>query len=1672
MPSIFMRTASIVDPIVRLARTGAVAVLACLATLVFANARRSLARACGLLALCLGMGSAIAQTPVSGAISVNTRWTVAGGPYMVAGDVVVQNGAVLTIDPGVTAYMGAGASLKVQGGSIKAAGTQALPIKVLSEKTRLGGAAAAGDWKQWLFSPGAVNSQLDHVLFEHGSGLVVQGSSPVFNFLNIRNQLGAAITVDLAASPSGLANQASGNILNGISVPGGDITGSVKWALRGIPYVVANGLVSVGASPAISFVSPESIQAGQTMTVNLTGTRLSGLSSVFFDSAGMSAQVLAGATDTQAAVSVTAGSAVASGPVTMRLLTNAGWSSPNNILSVARAQPTLNSISPSPIYTGQGTVALTVNGRDFTSQSAVLRDGTVLPTQFVSATQLRASIDTPSASSNLAIKVRTPDPLNAGQFLLSNELALPVLTAQLALTPASASIVKGAVRTYTITLPYPAPAGGSSVNLVSSVPTVANLPASVLVPAGQSSATVQLTAAELGATTITASKVGLGSAQAQITVVAPPTLTLAPNLLNLGVGRKAELTLSSSVPAGPGGLVVAVTSSSPATATVVSSVTIAAGSSSAVVSVSTLALGSTIISADAPEFVKASATVKVRPLSLNLPAGALVAPGLTRSIPLTLSDPAPSGGLVVKLVSDNPSAATVPASVTVPQGESSVNFILTGVGTGSAWVNASAAGHEAASMRTDVDTVSIRFGSPAVNSLFLPEEISSTLVVTLSRPAPAGGVVVALASGNAGVAAVSPANVTIAQGETSSGAATVRGVLKGSTTLSGTAQGLSPVSIPVSVSAKPFLQFESSAIVVGKGLQTSEVYLYRRTENGAYSAGTALTVTLTSSDPGKVSVPAKVVIPANSSYVNFNIAGVELTATDVTINATPGESAYAAPSGKLAVKVVNPLFNFGALDKDRMVGSARDDFYLQVNVPGASSPTSQTAAADLPISLSIVDASAAGIVSQFFAASTGGAPVTQVVLSKGHSYTHYASGVTYLDSPLAVGTYKVKATVFGGAGSVSPLVTVGTPQLKFSRTDVVVVGKGMRTNSSEISVSRVANGVANNGAETLTVALTSSDPSKVTVPATVTIPAGSSETPVYVTGVEQTGASPVTITASASGIAPVTFTAKVIVPVFKFSHFETMRTPASVRDDFLLRVNVPGANYPDQTAARDTPIDLTIADANPAGVAPEFYSVQSAGTPIKQVILRKGETYTHATEGVSYVGTPGMPGSYKMQASVAGIGSAVSELVTVSQPDLMFNRSSVVVAKGFDTANEELFISRSVGGTRFKGTNPLTVTLTSSDPTRASVPTTVTIAAGQEYISVPVSGVNLTSATPVTIEATAAGYNASGKVATQVVAPVFSFSELDADRSPASGRDDFYITVATPGSNNSGSQVATTDLPLALSIVDASPAGTVEGFYSAQTGGAAITEVVIRKGATHSRTTNGYTYVATPATSGSYKVRAAVQGGASVTSSGTNVSAPELRFSLASFPVGKGLTSYNGDLTVHRASNGKDFKGVAALTVNLSCTSTAICSVPPSVVIDAGSSYATVQVTGTGIGSTTVTASAVGYSALQDLALSVIAPELLMSGPGNTKVGEASNVSVYFSVPGASNRQSPDKDLVVNLTSSAPGVATVPSTLTFKAGSTTSQSVKMTGVSAGTTTVTASGIDMKSVTSDVITVSP
>jgi hypothetical protein len=109
------------------------------------------------------------------------------------------------------------------------------------------------------------------------------------------------------------------------------------------------------------------------------------------------------------------------------------------------------------------------------------------------------------------------------QLSLGRTVSAPVVV-DLALSPAS--VIGGNSSTATVTISEPAPAGGAEVAIYSSTPTVAGVPASVVIPEGETSVSFQVVTSPVTATggvMITATYGGAG-ASAMLTITPSATV--------------------------------------------------------------------------------------------------------------------------------------------------------------------------------------------------------------------------------------------------------------------------------------------------------------------------------------------------------------------------------------------------------------------------------------------------------------------------------------------------------------------------------------------------------------------------------------------------------------------------------------------------------------------------------------------------------------------------------------------------------------------------------------------------------------------------------------------------------------------------------------------------------------------------------------------------------------------------------------------------------------------------------------------------------------------------------------------------------------------------------------------------------------------------------------------
>lgn len=254
------------------------------------------------------------------------------------------------------------------------------------------------------------------------------------------------------------------------------------------------------------------------------------------------------------------------------------------------------------------------------------------------------------------------------------------------------------------------------------------------------------------------------------------SITLSQN--SIEGGGSVTGTIRISRPAGLNGMNIPLQNSNPAVGTLsTNNIFIGPGQTFATFTLSTVNVVATQtvrITANKADYARPFATLTVLPFSVTI--GLAVAPnsvsgGATSTGTITLNRPAPAGGFNVA-VSSNSSAVGVPAVVTVPAGQSSVNFNITTtpvVSQVNATVTAAVGSNSASANLTVLPAAVIGFTfSPAS----VPGGSQSTGRVTLDQPAPAGGLVVNLTADQPGFVNF-PSSITIPAGQTQ-GAFTVR----------------------------------------------------------------------------------------------------------------------------------------------------------------------------------------------------------------------------------------------------------------------------------------------------------------------------------------------------------------------------------------------------------------------------------------------------------------------------------------------------------------------------------------------------------------------------------------------------------------------------------------------------------------------------------------------------------------------------------------------------------------------------------------------------------------------------------------------------------------------------------------------------------------------------------
>jgi hypothetical protein len=269
-------------------------------------------------------------------------------------------------------------------------------------------------------------------------------------------------------------------------------------------------------------------------------------------------------------------------------------------------------------------------------------------------------------------------------------------------------------------------------------------------------------------------------------------------------------------------------------------------------------------------------------------APASLVSGGTTICTVTLTQAAPTGGSVVTLASNNPSALPVPASVTVPAGSGSATFTATAPTVTSpqtVTVTAALGGTAAATLTVGSSSTSV--SSLACAPASLTSGTSTTCTITLTQAAPAGGSTVTLSSNSVAALPV-PASATVPATATSITFTATAGAVPTPQTITVTATlgGSASATVTVTPGAPSVSSLACSPSTLTSGASTL------CTVNLTQSAPTGGSiVSLSSTNTPALPVPASVTVLASSTSATFTAtAGAVTTPQVAKLTATLGST--------------------------------------------------------------------------------------------------------------------------------------------------------------------------------------------------------------------------------------------------------------------------------------------------------------------------------------------------------------------------------------------------------------------------------------------------------------------------------------------------------------------------------------------------------------------------------------------------------------------------------------------------------------------------------------------------------------------------------------------------------------------------------------------------------------
>ena len=241
----------------------------------------------------------------------------------------------------------------------------------------------------------------------------------------------------------------------------------------------------------------------------------------------------------------------------------------------------------------------------------------------------------------------------------------------------------------------------------------------------------------------------------------------------------------------------------------------------------------------------------------------LVGVGRTTIGTVTLDNPAPPGGVTVTLSLDTAIATVDPTAVSIVGGATEGDFVLTGVAVGTTTITGT-------SPVTETDTAEVEVTDSLISiddiPTIAPEE-SADLPVSITKPAPPGGVTIFLESLDPAIAITDPTTFIPDGLQVPATNPQITGVTPGVTQIKATAALFAPDTRDVTVALSVTLTPAGLDIPV---LQTRQV----SAQLSAPAPTGGVTLELSLDDPTLATVPATVSIPAGQTFSGpFDVTG-------------------------------------------------------------------------------------------------------------------------------------------------------------------------------------------------------------------------------------------------------------------------------------------------------------------------------------------------------------------------------------------------------------------------------------------------------------------------------------------------------------------------------------------------------------------------------------------------------------------------------------------------------------------------------------------------------------------------------------------------------------------------------------------------------------------------------